>query len=394
MNKILRNLADIYYGQSPNRIRLENSEYPIFGTGGQVGYAVRPLFEGPAIIVGRKGTLGNPIFTPTGFWAIDTTYAVKPKVGIDAKWLYYHLLNFDLTKLNEATGVPSINREYLYQVNINYCTLDEQRKIAEILSTVDNSIEQTEALIQKYQRIKRGLMQDLLTRGMDEKGNIRNFDRHEFKQTPLGLFPKGWKITTLESVSEKIADRDHTTPSYVENGIIIVSPKDFNEIDEINFETCNRIPLNEHLQNRKKTDIQPNDIVFTRIGAGLGKACLVSRNMPEFSILHSMALIRPNMKLTDPMFFLYLLRSSFIQKQIKNGIQSIGVPDLGLDKIKQLFVFLPEVEEQKKIASILYDNDNNIRTNLIEQKKLLNIKQGLMQDLLTGKVRVNALLEN
>lgn len=147
----------------------------------------------------------------------------------------------------------------------------EQRKIAEILTTVDGAIEQTEALIRKYQRIKQGLMQDLLTRGIDENGNIRNIESSTFIECRYGRIPGSWQISTLEKITEKIADRDHRTPQYVDEGILIVSPKDFDELDNINFETCNHIPLSEHLVNKKKTDLRPNDIVFTRIGAGLGK---------------------------------------------------------------------------------------------------------------------------
>ena len=76
----------------------------------------------------------------------------------------------------------------------------EQTKIAEILSTVDQAIEQTEALIAKQQRIKTGLMQDLLTRGIDENGNLRSEDTHEFKDSPLGRIPVEWELK-IDSIS-------------------------------------------------------------------------------------------------------------------------------------------------------------------------------------------------
>ena len=73
----------------------------------------------------------------------------------------------------------------------------EQSKIAEILSTVDQAIDQTEALIAKQQRIKTGLMQDLLTRGIDENGNLRSEETHEFKDSPLGRIPVEWEVKTI-----------------------------------------------------------------------------------------------------------------------------------------------------------------------------------------------------
>lgn len=221
MNKALQELAEIHYGKSPKGIRVDSSKYSIFGTGGQIGYAVRPLFKGPGIVVGRKGTLGNPIYSPDDFWAIDTTYAVQPKMGVDAKWIYYNLLNYDLTRLNEATGVPSVNREYLYQISLCYFEPKEQRKIAEILTAVDDAIEQTEALIQKYQRIKQGLMLDLLSRGVNEKGELRpSFEQTPdiYKLTEMGWVPKVWNETELGLIAKvergKFTPRPRHDPKY------------------------------------------------------------------------------------------------------------------------------------------------------------------------------------
>jgi type I restriction enzyme S subunit len=80
--------------------------------------------------------------------------------------------------------------------------LPEQRKIAQILETVDNAIEKTEKIIEKYKRIKQGLMQDLLTKGIDEKGNIRSEKTHKFKDSPLGRIPEEWEVVRLGEVGE------------------------------------------------------------------------------------------------------------------------------------------------------------------------------------------------
>jgi len=115
MSESLRELAIVEYGASPKEIRVQDATgIKIFGTGGFVGYSRMPLFEEPLIVVARKGTLDKPVFSENPCWVIDTAFAVIPKNNVDAKWLYYQLLNYDLKKLNEATGVPSINRDFLY----------------------------------------------------------------------------------------------------------------------------------------------------------------------------------------------------------------------------------------------------------------------------------------
>ena len=121
------------------------------------------------------------------------------------KWLYYLLCSIDLRALNEATGVPSLSRDLLYKISTPRPPPDEQAKIAEVLSTVDRAIEQTKALIAKHQRIRTGLMQDLLTRGVDEHGNLRSEQTHKFKDSPLERIPVEWEVRDLQSLLANVS---------------------------------------------------------------------------------------------------------------------------------------------------------------------------------------------
>jgi hypothetical protein len=113
-----------------------------------------------------------------------------------------NLIRHKIDNLAIGSTVKGINVEQLLNFEIYNLTKPEQTKIAEILSTVDRAIEQTEALIAKQQRIKTGLMQDLLTRGIDERGNLRSEQTHQFKDSRLGRIPVEWEVGELESVSE------------------------------------------------------------------------------------------------------------------------------------------------------------------------------------------------
>jgi type I restriction enzyme S subunit len=127
-----------------------------------------------------------PFCTNQGCKSIDLKNVFHPE------FVYYNILfNIDKVKrLGEGTTFAEISKSALSGVELPFpINLAEQTKIAEILSTVDRAIEQTEALIAKQQRIKTGLMQDLLTRGIDEPGNLRSESTHEFKDSPLGRLP-------------------------------------------------------------------------------------------------------------------------------------------------------------------------------------------------------------
>ncbi len=119
----------------------------------------------------------------------------------DSEFVYYNL-KYNINKiknLGEETTFAEISKTALSKIQISFLeNKQEQTQIATILSTIDRAIEQTEALIAKQQRIKTGLMQDLLTKGIDENGNIRSEETHEFKDSPLGRIPVEWEVKRLE----------------------------------------------------------------------------------------------------------------------------------------------------------------------------------------------------
>lgn len=391
MRKILQDVAEVHYGKSQNGVADKYGCFPIIGTGGFLGYARKPLFSGPAIVVGRKGTLDNPIYAPDDFWAVDTTYAVIPKENIHPKWLYFTLKNARLELLNEATGVPSLSRDRLFRVPVQNIELPEQSRIAYVLGIIDEAIAQTEAVIAKVKQVLAGMLHDLLSYGLDEHGQFRDPVAHpeQFKDSPLGLIPKEWDIKPLSSVCQKIADRDHTTPVYVDDGVRMVSPIHFRGDDEIDFEACPRITKDAHRKNCLKTDIRAGDLILHRIGAGLGQIRRVTPDMPEFSILHSLAQVRTAPERITADFLYWVMQSNAVKTQISLGIQSIGVPDLGLDKIGNLLVLVPhDSDEQTKIAQRLSLVADFLKREIYALNKAKHLKFGLQDDLLTGRVRV------
>ena len=143
--KIFSDAVTLTYGKSPKDIFSEGGIYPVVGTGGITGYTNNYLHEGNTVVIGRKGTINKPSFIYNKFWAIDTTYYVSAYKKLDAKWFFYLLQNTDLTKYNEASGVPSLNRDTLYSIPFITPPLPEQQKIAAILTSVDEVIEKTQA---------------------------------------------------------------------------------------------------------------------------------------------------------------------------------------------------------------------------------------------------------
>ncbi|MFH1123848.1 MAG: restriction endonuclease subunit S [Pseudomonadota bacterium] len=267
----------------------------------------------------------------------------------------------------------------------------EQAKIAEILTTVDRAIEQTEALIAKQQRIKTGLMQDLLTRGIDEHGNLRSEQTHQFKDSPLGKIPVEWETKELRSYLSYLSygftnpmpeaqDGPHmVTAANVANGFV-------------QYDYCRRTTVEAYEKLlTKKSRPKIGDILITKDGT-LGRLAIVDR-LP-LCINQSVAVMRPKDGV-DNNYLKLLLESPKYQKLILADAGGSTIKHIYISKIAKMVLGVPKGKtEQESIkerllfqCSLLYQYEANL-------KKLRSLKTALMQDLLTGKKRVTGLLND
>ncbi|WP_293449171.1 restriction endonuclease subunit S, partial [Persephonella sp.] len=155
----------------------------------------------------NTGKVGLLRHLPFKYTAINEhVFIIRAKKGLHQIFLFYWLFSRlgqeQIKPLISGSAQAGLSYSSIYNLFLNLPPLPEQQKIAEILETVDNVIEKTDKIIEKYKRIKQGLMQDLLTKGIDENGNIRNPKTHKFKNSPLGKIPEEWEVVRLGEVAE------------------------------------------------------------------------------------------------------------------------------------------------------------------------------------------------
>jgi len=261
--------------------------------------------------------------------------------------------------------------------------LNEQRKISEILSTVDESIQKTDDIIAKIERLKKGLMQELLTNGIGHK---------EFKDTEIGKIPKDWKVVKLEEITTKIKDIDHKMPKKQKIGIPFVSIKcmlkypDFNFYLDPNDPDLEFISKEDYEYHVQRFDVERGDIIYSRFGS-IGNAKLITTEQP-FIASYSIVLIKPDTHKVNLTFLTYILNSETVRKQAKIATKGATNRNLHLKDIKNLRVPLLPLFEQQKIAEILSTVDEKLETLKQEKAKLERTKQWFMEELLTGRIRV------
>ena len=134
-------LATLEYGRALRGYRSRKGPYRVFGTNGPIGWHTDALYNGPGVIVGRKGAYRGVHYAPSPFFVIDTAFYLKPKTQFDVRWAYYELLLHDIDSLDTGTAIPSLRRESFYDLPVRVPSLAEQREIAHILGAFDDKID-------------------------------------------------------------------------------------------------------------------------------------------------------------------------------------------------------------------------------------------------------------
>jgi type I restriction enzyme, S subunit len=274
--------------------------------------------------------------------------------------------------------------------------LREQTKIAEILSTVDRGIEQTDALIAKQQRIKTGLMQDLLTRGIDEHGTLRSEQTHAFKDSPLGRIPVEWKVGGFENyvVSEAGIKpgpfgSSLTKDTYVEAGYRVYGQEQV---------IGGTLDIGDYfISGRKYSEmagfsVKKGDVLISLVGT-IGHVLIIPAEHQPGIINPRLLRFRPDPRRCLPQFLKALLLSQPVRQQLDTFATGGTMPVLSGGIIRKLGVVILDLNEQKRIIQMSAGSEEALSALSARLAKLRSLKTALMQDLLTGIKRVMPLLE-
>lgn len=381
----LSSLVNVVYGKSPAEIEKLDDGIPIFGTGGVVGYTSEALCDGPSVILGRKGTIDKVQRSAGPFWAIDTTYYTTPKRAFDWSWLYYVISSFDLRKLNEASGVPSLSRSSLESLDIATPPLEEQQKIAAILTTVDDKLDVLARQIEATQILKQCLMQTLFSRGVGTQDAHGRWAPHtEFKDSNQGCIPVNWTMQTLEQVAVvergKFSARPRNDPRYFNSG-------DVPFIQTGDVANGGRV-LSTASQFLNKAGLGVSKLfeagtIFLTIAANIGDVAIAAVPM---ACPDSVVGIRAIDDACDPAWLYYLLAANkgyFDSRATQNAQKNINL------QVLRPFAFaLPPFAEQVQIGRTLTAVDEKLECMATRRLHYQALKRGLMQKLLTGEWQV------
>ncbi|KZC98792.1 restriction endonuclease subunit S [Thalassospira xiamenensis] len=335
-------------------------------------------------------------FVSTGLKGVVSSTAAKLKIddNIDPQYIYYVLgYGFDwIQGQRTGTGVPHVPKDLLKIFKFKLPNeIKIQNKIGQVLASADAAIRSTEALINKYEQIKQGMMQDLFTRGVDENGRLRpSYEEapHLYKRTELGWLPTSWKIEPFGAEIDVIdPNPSHRYPEPVEYGVPICSTANFDGEGDFDLSDAEHVPNSTFDQQNARCNFARSDVVFARKGR-IGLARRYGSQRKVFS--HTVVLMKASSKSVNEEWLLWLARSAVFLEGIDRQMNTnLGVPTLGVAFIKSIKVPFPPYQEQKSISQKLDHVAREIDTLKREYSKLAQIKLGVMQGLLTGEVSVS-----
>jgi type I restriction enzyme, S subunit len=321
-------------------------------------------------------------------------FRVDEKDGFEKQYIYY-ILDHHMDSLaggSHGSTMKHIKRGELQKYKVSIPSLRHQKKIAKILQTIDRTITHTEALIEKYQQIKAGLMHDLFTRGIGADGKLRpprDKAPELYQDSSIGWIPKEWIFSTCSDVCEKVIDCKNRTPPITPDGYPVIRTPNVRNGSFIDNELV-FTDYTSYLVWTARGKPEPGDIVITR-EAPVGEVCKIPERHEYSCLGQRMMLYRTDSTKIVNDYFLYALQSKPIQNRLDliSGGSTVGHVRVG--DIRSLWIFYPgSRDEQLKIAESLNRISDKIQNEVHHLSKLKMQKSGLMHDLLTGTVQVNS----
>jgi len=370
--------------------QVEAGEYPVVYSNGILRSHKIFQVNGAGIVTGRSGTIGKVHYVERDFWPHNTTLWVTSFGGSDVKFVYYLFNSIGFERFKSGSGVPTLNRNdaHIFKIAVP-SDVKEQTAIATALSDVDNLIQTLERLISKKEAIKTATMQQLLTgkTRLPEFATREDGSRKGFKQTDLGQIPEDWELLSVRETCDLLTGFPFPSSKYQEAGIKLLRGSN---VKRGNTDWSDNITKfwAESTSGIEQYLLQKADVVISMDGSLVGRsfAQLSDSDLPAL-LLQRVARLRA--KLISQNYLKEWICSPIFSDYCDSVKTVTAIPHISPADILNFRLFTPQSKkEQIAIATILSDMDAEIQALHTRLTKTQDIKQGMMQQLLTGKLRL------
>lgn len=341
---------------------------PVIASNGQVGFHDHSPIPSPAVVTGRSGTIGKVIFAEEPCWPLNTTLFVSDFKGSDPRYVYYFLQGFPLKEHSSGTGVPTLNRNDVHAVEVCFPPLHEQRRVADVLRSVDEKIIATRTVADQLDTSIRAIIE----------GFIRS-SAGEVDWTPIGqlavfvgsgVTPKGGKDSYLNAGIPLIRSQNVHFDGLREDGLAFIDAQTDAKM--------------------ARTRVQSEDVLLNITGASIGRCTTVPKGFGPGNVNQHVCIIRTDRSLIQPAFLAIFLSSHDGQRQIDQLQGGLSREGLNFQQVRAIEVPVPTLDAQRVLIESIASMRAVAALVADDLRKSLDLKSGLMGDLLSGRVRVPA----
>ena len=348
-------VLEIKNGKNQRAVENPNGKYPIYGSGGIMGYADDYICQADTVIIGRKGNINKPIYVEEPFWNVDTAFGLEAKQELLLpRYLYYFCLKYDFEKLNKAVTIPSLTKADLLKINIELPVLNTQSDVVERLRKVE----------------------EIISLRKQELHNLDNLIKARFVEMfgDMVLNPHGWDEFQLGEVCD-VRDGTHDSPQYYSEGYPLVTSKNVTG-GKIDLSNCSLICEDDYQKINQRSKVDYGDILMPMIGT-VGNPVIVDLE-PEFAI-KNVALIKfKNEAKVLNTFVKALLESDYFDNAVISKVRGGTQKFISLGDIRKLEICLPPMDVQKSFEDFIKQVDKS----KVAVKKALDETQTLFDSLM------------
>jgi len=348
MEDILNDVLEIKNGKNQKAVENSEGQYPIYGSGGVIGYADDYICDADTVVIGRKGSINNPIYVSEPFWNVDTAFGlVARREVLLPRYLFYFCKKFDFEKLNKTVTIPSLTKSDLLNIKIKLPDIDEQQLVVDKLIRIESVME--------FRKQELNVLDNLI------------------KARFVELFDGKYPEDTLLNLCN-IVDYRGKTPEKVEHGLPFITAKNV-KMHHMTLEPREYISKETYDKVMVRGFPKEGDVVFTT-EAPLGNVCRIPHFDTEFYI--GQRIVTMQTDALNPTYLEYALSDEEFVRKYMGKSSGSTVTGIRVRLLQQLTIPVPARTLQDEFSTFV----NQVDKSKVAVQKALDETQMLFDSLM------------